>query len=281
MMVTRRALLTIPAAACAAVAFGGDSDDHAAGSVAAPLKLERLAWAGVRLESAGVTLFIDAIAPDPAAGQPGPKLAGGPGRAFALITHHHNDHWDPHALASVLGENGYVVCSQETTPFVPTRLVSVEPTRVYEPVFLTRAGGEFAAFAVPAVDGLGSPQVSWVVDAGGKRLIHCGDTLWHGHWWDISRAYGPFDVALLPINGFRNPQGRFVDEGVPMGMTPEEAAAAAHALRARVAVPIHYGSHGDSSYLEAVDVLQRFKAAALAKGVAVDALSPGDELRLA
>jgi L-ascorbate metabolism protein UlaG (beta-lactamase superfamily) len=280
-MITRRTLLKIPAAAWAGAAFGADAADRGTVPAGASLKLGRLAWAGVRLEVAGITLFIDAIAPDPAAGQPGPQLARGSGRAFALITHHHDDHWDPHALASVLGDRGYVVCSQETLRFVSTRLVGVEPTRLYEPVFLTRGGAEFAAFAVPAVDGLGSPQVSWVVDAAGKRLIHCGDTLWHGYWWDISRAYGPFDVALLPINGFRNPQGRFVDEGVPMGMTPEEAAAAAHALRARLAVPIHYGSHGDSSYLEAVDVLQRFKAAALAKGVAVNALGPGDELLLA
>ena len=278
MTFTRRALLAAPAAAWAVSVAGTDSVDRAVPSAPPTLKLQRLAWAGIRLELAGTTLLIDAIAPHADDGQPGPELTRGPGRTFALITHHHGDHFDPHALAPVLGENGYVVCGDETARLVTTHLVNIEPAQLYEPVFLTRSGGEFAAFAVPAVDGLGSPQVSWVIDAGGKRLIHCGDTLWHGHWWDITRAYGPFDIALVPINGFRNPNGRFLDEGIPMGMTPEQAAAAAHALRARLAVPIHYGLHGDRNYREAPNALQTFKSAALAKGIPVKVLDPGDEL---
>jgi L-ascorbate metabolism protein UlaG (beta-lactamase superfamily) len=210
----------------------------------------------------------------------GPPLQSNGTRAYALVTHHHGDHCDPKALAPLLGESGYLVCYEETGRYVDTRLVRTHFVRLYEPVLLSRDGGEFAAFAVPAVDGLAAPQVSWVLNCGGKRLIHCGDTLWHGYWWDIARAYGPFDVALLPINGFRNPQGRFTDEGMPMGMTPEAAAAAAHILRARVAIPMHYGITGDPSYLEEADPLARFIAAARAKQITVNALKPGEDLLL-
>lgn len=41
--------------------------------------------------------------------------------------------------------------------------------------------GPFTVTAVPALDGLGDPQVSWVVEADGKRLLHGGDTAFHGY----------------------------------------------------------------------------------------------------
>jgi L-ascorbate metabolism protein UlaG (beta-lactamase superfamily) len=144
---------------------------------------------------------------------------------------------------------------------------------------LPRGTAAFAAISVPAVDGLGHPQVSWVIDAGGKRVFHGGDTAWHGYWWDISRAYGPFDLVLLPINGFRQVQGRYTDTGVPMSLTPEQAAAAAHVLRARLAVPIHYGG-SSPGYFEEPDASARFLAAARAKGVSARIVESGAWLDL-
>jgi L-ascorbate metabolism protein UlaG (beta-lactamase superfamily) len=278
--VSRRKLLATSVSALLAPTLASAAAQGASASAGPHVNLRRLAWAGVRLDLANVTLFIDAITPDPDSGQPGPPLTPGGPHTYALVTHHHDDHCDLKALAPLLGESGYLVCYQGSVPFIDQRPVRMHPVPLYEPVFLSRAGGEFAAFAVPAVDGLGTPQVSWVVDAGGRRLIHCGDTLWHGYWWDIARAYGPFDAALLPVNGFRNPQGRFTDTGLPMGMTPEAAAAAAQILGARLAIPIHYGISGDPNYLEEPNALTRFTAAAQRKGVTVRVLQPGEELRL-
>jgi L-ascorbate metabolism protein UlaG (beta-lactamase superfamily) len=277
--VSRRNLLAASVGTLLAPTLGA-STGTAALTADPRLNLTRLAWAGVRLELSGVTLFIDAITPDPQSGQPGPPLTPGGPRTYALVTHHHEDHCDLKALAALLGDSGYLVCFEESARYIDTRSVRTRPVRLYEPVFLSRSGGEFAAFAVPAVDGLGAPQVSWVVDAGGKRLIHCGDTLWHGYWWDIARAYGPFDAALLPVNGFRNPQGRFNDTGIPMGMGPEQAAAAAQVLRARIAIPIHYGISGDPNYLEEAHAVARFADAAGKKGVTVKAIKPGEQLTL-
>ena len=46
--------------------------------------------------------------------------------------------------------------------------------------------GPFTITAVPAVDGFGDPQVSWVIAAAGRRILHAGDTLFHGSWWLIA-----------------------------------------------------------------------------------------------
>jgi L-ascorbate metabolism protein UlaG (beta-lactamase superfamily) len=273
-------LLAAPVAAWAGSAAARVAASSERKDLSSAVTLQRLAWAGVKLELPGVALFVDAIPPDPANGQPGPELSAGEGRNYALVTHHHGDHCDPKALAPLLGSNGYLVCYEETARYFDTRLISVQTTRMYEPVFLSRGAAEFVAFAVPAEDGLGSPQVSWVIDACGRRVIHCGDTRWHGHWWDIARAYGPFDVALLPINAFRQVQGRFTDEGVPMSMTAREAAAAAHVLGAHTAIPIHYGSRGEVSYRQDPNSVQSFLTLAAEKGIRAQAVAPGEVVTL-
>ncbi|MEV8425690.1 MBL fold metallo-hydrolase [Streptomyces niveus] len=45
----------------------------------------------------------------------------------------------------------------------------------------TRDIGPFRITAVPAVDGLGNPQLNWVVEADGQRVFHGGDTMFHGY----------------------------------------------------------------------------------------------------
>ena len=158
--------------------------------------------------------------------------------------------------------------------------IQVQPVELHEPVFFSRSSAELVARAVPAADGLGHPQFAWVIDGGGKRIIHCGDTLWHGYWYEIARAYGPFDAAFLPINGFRQVGGRFIDSGVPMSLTPEQAVSGATILGVRLVVPIHYGNTADKNYFEVADPEANFLRAASARGVATKVLHPGEYLEL-
>lgn len=243
------------------------------------MRVQRLAWAGIRLSVGDVDLFVDARSPNPDDGAPGPALESAAGRRFALATHHHGDHLDLRALAAVLGERGYLVVHDDVARFFDNRIVNIQPVRTYEPVFLSRQGGEFVARCVPASDGFGAPQFSWVIDGGGRRVIHCGDTIWHGGWWDIARSFGPFDAAFVPINGARQVLGRNVDAGQPMVMTPEQAAAAAWVLQARLAVPIHHGG-GSETYIEEPDAEQRFLRAAAAREVVAQVLAPGEIIPL-
>jgi L-ascorbate metabolism protein UlaG (beta-lactamase superfamily) len=180
----------------------------------------------------------------------------------------------------VLGERGHLVAQEDIARLFDNRIVSVQPVRLHEPVLLSRARGEFVARCVPSSDGLGSPQVSWIVDGGGKRIIHCGDTSWHGGWWNIARAYGPFDAAFVPINGFRQSGGMFEHVEQPMSLTPEQAALASQILGARVVVPIHFGSKGDTSYVEESQALARFNDSAKKRGLIPRALAPGEIIAL-
>jgi len=244
------------------------------------LIVRRWAWAGVSFVSGPVEVFIDARAPNAEDDAPGPALESAAARRFALATHHHGDHLDLRALQPLLGERGYLVVHENVARVVDNRVVNVQPARMFEPVYLSRGGQEFVAYAVPASDGLGSPQCSWVLHAGGRRVIHCGDTLWHGAWWDIARAYGPFDAAFLPINGARPLGGNIPDPHLPMVMNAEQAVAAAVALGARLAVPIHYGGESTPEYVQDIDAERRFISAARTQGLATRILRPGEQMDL-
>jgi L-ascorbate metabolism protein UlaG (beta-lactamase superfamily) len=239
------------------------------------LRAQRLAWAGVRLQLGEDTLFLDPLTnPDVWGAALPDRLVppeGGTGARYVLITHRHPDHFDRAAATQALGATGTVVCAPDAAPAVAAAGFRVRSAPPYEPQLL----GDFTATAVPAVDGYGDPQVSWVVAAGGRRVIHCGDSLWHGSWWHIARQLGPFDAAFLPINGARFGWRKPVSD-VPAVLTPEQAVAASVILGARLLVPIHYGMTATDSYAEVPDPVGALRAAAARRRVDVQVLAPGE-----
>jgi L-ascorbate metabolism protein UlaG (beta-lactamase superfamily) len=196
------------------------------------------------------------------------------GDRYVVITHRHPDHFDPAAARKALGTAGSVVCSADVAPAVAAAGFKVRSAPLYEPILL---GDSFTATAVPAVDGYGDAQVSWVVSGGGRRIIHCGDTLWHGSWWHIGRQLGPFDAAFLPINGARFGWRKPVSD-VPAVMTPEQAVAAAVVLGARLLVPIHYGVVGAEGYQEVSLPEAALLRVARERKMAVEIVRPGEWL---
>ena len=267
------------------------------------MKVTWLGWAGVEVHAAGETLVIDPmddahavfapfgdIARDIALPPVTPPTA--PGRALAgLVTHLHRDHADAPALAAALAPGAPVLgpvagyggtmeelgLAQASAELAEAGL-AVEET---EP-WTTRDIGPFRITAVPAVDGSGDPQVSWIVEAEGQRLLHAGDTMWHGFWWRLVHRYGGFDLALLPVNGaeLSFPHRQPASE-LPGAMTPEFAAAAAAALQARLAVPMHYGGYDFAPYYVPVgDEPEAFARAAAERGVTTRTLELGETLDL-
>ncbi len=264
------------------------------------MRLTWLGWAGVELESGDATLVIDPLG-DPAAvfAAFGDRVAGAPlpqvvdasaGRAVAgLVTHLHRDHTDAPALDRALapgapifepaagggGELENLALLQAEAELAATG----RERRQFEPWESTTVG-PFTVTALPAVDGFGDPQVAWLVEADGVRVLHLGDTLFHGSWWRMARRHGPFDVVLLPVNGTvaRFPHRRPASP-LPAVLTPEQAAVAAEVLGARLAIPMHSeGYEIDGIYAPVANPSARFKAEAEGRGVARQVLMVGESI---
>jgi L-ascorbate metabolism protein UlaG (beta-lactamase superfamily) len=238
------------------------------------LRIQRLAWAGIRLQLPQATLLIDPLVNTDAWGaalkDPLIPVTDAIGDTYVLITHAHSDHFDPMAVADALGKGGVLVHPAGTNPRPLPQAARAWPGVPWEPQLL----GDFTATAVPGSDGYGDPQMSWVVSAGGRRIFHGGDTLWHGHWWRIGRQFGPFDAAFLPVNGARFGWRKPVS-GLPGVLTPEQAVAAATILGARRLVPIHYGVSGMEEYVEVEDPIGRLRKAARETSIEIQPMTPG------
>jgi L-ascorbate metabolism protein UlaG (beta-lactamase superfamily) len=262
------------------------------------VRIRRLGWAGLELESQGQTIVIDLLQDASsmerfvgAPHEPLPAPAAARGTVIgALLSHLHADHADAGALAAALADGAPVLRpaqSHDADPLAEIALAGAEDgltawrlrQRHVRPGDSIRIG-PFTCTAVRAVDGSGDPQVSWVVAADGLRILHAGDTMMHGFWWRIAMAHGPFDAAFLPVNGaVLDLPHRQPSSGRPAAMTPEDAVGAAAALAAGVLVPIHYGAfHLPPAYDAVQDVPRRLLAAARERGVAVQIVAPGDEV---
>jgi L-ascorbate metabolism protein UlaG (beta-lactamase superfamily) len=113
-------------------------------------------------------------------------------------------------------------------------------------------------------------------------VLHLGDTVFHGSLWRIAQRHGPFDVVLVPINGaivdFPHRQPPSPSAVV---LDPEQAALVGEMLGASTVVPIHYdGFEMAPWYRPADDAKERFLRAGATRGYAVQALEPGESLRL-
>ncbi|MEA2126036.1 MAG: hypothetical protein QOI80_2818 [Solirubrobacteraceae bacterium] len=250
--------------------------------------IRRLGFAGLQLTSGKTSVVIDVLTD---MGGLSSFIGSGPGALpepapaqLALVTHLHRDHADPDAIRAALVPGGRVLrpAPMEGGRMETAALAEAEaglagiPQQVVTE-WETVTEGPFTITAVPAVDGFGDPQVSYVVEADGFRILHGGDTLFHGSWWIIAIRCGPLDIAFLPVNGavcdfpHRQPAS-----GLPATMDPLQAATAASLLQARRVVPIHYGLDAPSVYVETSDAPNRLADAARAAGVEPLLVAPGE-----
>lgn len=268
------------------------------------MKVRWLGWAGVEVEAEGAVVVIDPLA-DPGAtfaalgeqarGAELPTVVApeAQGSAIAgLISHLHRDHADAGALAEALAADASV-----HEPAWPggedlENLALAQASHELERAGLGRRAvetwerlelGPFALTALPAVDGLGDPQLSWLVEADGRRVLHLGDTVFHGYWWRMARRHGPFDVVFAPING---PAVDFPHLQPPSplaaAMEPEQAALAGELLGAGTLVPMHYdGYEIEPWYRPVARAAERFAAAAEGRPYETRPLEVGESFELA
>ncbi|MEV4443155.1 MBL fold metallo-hydrolase [Streptomyces sp. NPDC049577] len=249
-------------------------------SSATAVSVRRLAWAGVELTAGNDRVVIDALknTADLAAFQgmprrPMPDIGAPEGvRTHAFITHLHPDHCDRLLLAEIAGSEGSTVgCHTPIVDVLAGMGVTAIPQKMGEP----REIGPFTVIPVASHDWRGDDQVAWIVETSDLRVIHFGDTIWHGKWWEIAREYGPFDIAFLPIAGVLTRRDGFTPTNQPATLTPEQAVEAAVVLKASTACAIHYDLFNNPPYYtEQHDVRGRFLRAAQARGI--HAVAPGD-----
>jgi L-ascorbate metabolism protein UlaG (beta-lactamase superfamily) len=262
------------------------------------MHLRWLGWAGVELETDGATIVVDPLvdaagtfaAFGDAARQADLPTVHAPaaGRAATgLVSHLHRDHTDAGALTAALEPGATVHHPAAVEPDGNPALAQAEheltsaglPRRAVA-TWETVAEGPFTCTALPAVDGLGDPQVAWLVEAGGHRVLHLGDTVFHGAWWQMVRRAGPFDIVFAPINGavvdFPHQQPA---SPLPAAMDPEQGALAGELLGAATVVPMHYGGYSlDPYYRPIPDALERFERAARSRPYRIAPLLPGEQL---
>jgi L-ascorbate metabolism protein UlaG (beta-lactamase superfamily) len=266
------------------------------------MKARWLGWAGVEIEADGAALVIDPLADagatfaalgDGATEVELPTVTAPAARAAVagLVSHLHRDHADAGALAAAVAPGATVHEPAWPGGDTAENLALAQASAELEQAGLDRRqeepwerieAGPFAITALPAVDGLGDPQLSWLVEAEGCRVLHLGDTIFHGYWWRMARRHGPFDLVFAPVNGavidFPHLQPPTT---MAATMEPEQAAIAGDLLRARVVAPMHYGGfRADPWYRPIDDAARRFEAAAAGRSFAARVLNPGESLEL-
>ena len=266
------------------------------------MRLTWLGWAGVELEAGDATVVVDPLQDAGAVFAPlGERAAAGPlppvvpahaGRAVAgLVTHLHRDHADAGALAAALAPGAPVLeppagggdaLDELALAQADHELTAAGLERRRVAAWASVTAGPFTLTALPAADGTGDPQVAWLVEAGGVRVLHLGDTMAHGGWWRMAHRHGPFDVVLVPVNGavVAFPHRRPASP-LPVVLDPAQAALAARILGARLAIPIHAEGYEAAGLYEPVpDAAARFADAAAEHGVPVRILDLGETMQV-
>ncbi|MBR2288807.1 MAG: MBL fold metallo-hydrolase [Clostridia bacterium] len=164
---------------------------------------------------------------------------------FILGTHDHTDHIDRPSWkvwAKTMPKAQFVAPRPHFSSLVQDgipadRLIPVDAGETY-------TFGDITLHPLPAAHEFLSPDeeghypcLQYVLSGGGIRIYHAGDTLRYEGMLPKLLALGPFDVALLPINGR---DGRRYRSNCIGNMTFQEAADLAGALEPRLTLPGHW-----------------------------------------
>lgn len=157
-------------------------------------------------------------------------------------SHNHTDHLDAETLLPLIAQNPNIqfIIPEANRAFVCERLACSTDF----PVGLNDGDGieiqGFKIIGVPAAhnalerDNLGRCKyMGFVVEFGGYRVYHSGDTLWYDDMVEILKPF-EVDVAFLPING-NKPERK-----VAGNLNAEEAARLGKEIGAKLVIPHHY-----------------------------------------
>jgi N-acyl-phosphatidylethanolamine-hydrolysing phospholipase D len=115
---------------------------------------------------------------------------------------------------------------------------------------------------------------SWAILGRSQRLFFAGDTGYYGGFREIGERLGPFGLALIPVGGYYA-----WGEQHPNHVNPEEAVQVFEDVRARLMVPMHWGTF-DMNREPFREPPDRLLAEALRRGLEerIALLSPGQTI---
>jgi L-ascorbate metabolism protein UlaG (beta-lactamase superfamily) len=191
-----------------------------------------------------------------------------------LISHEHYDHLDVPSLRKIDPSVPVIAPNGAEPALSRARREHVRTIAVGEEVDL----GGVSVRATPAEHagggGLRKGEAVGYLLLGSATVYFAGDT----DLFDGMAELGPVDLGLLPVWGW----GPTLGSG---HLDPERAAAAVALLRARVAVPIHWGTYRPlhvrrGEYLTDPPVAFRAAVAQTAPETRVEILQPGETLEV-
>ena len=170
--------------------------------------------------------------------EPGITVKDLPAIDLVLVTHAHFDHLDKKSLRAVASDQPIVVPEHVGSLVEGLGFNRVQELKRWETMEL----GSLKITLTPAYHwgarllhdrhrGFGG----FLIEYAGRTIFHCGDSAWFEGFSEIGGKSG-IDIALLPIGAYDAPSGRDVH------MNPEEALRAFQALKARLMIPMHYGT---------------------------------------
>lgn len=217
------------------------------------MNIQKLNWAGIKLECADKTVLIDAVENFkpyfPVLGEPLTPLVAFSQSLKAdyyLFTHLHLDHFDVGVIKQCLNADGKIIAykkHENAIANLPFERVLLDNDEIFEE-------NGICFKAVYSLDGIGEEQIAWIVSHGDTKIFHGGDTIWHSQFWRLGKENAGITHAFLPINGaVVNFQLVGLEySSVPASLTPEQAFNAAKLLHAAQLVPIHYGKFATPLY---------------------------------
>lgn len=208
---------------------------------------------GLKICVNGTTVFVDYFATDfPGRMTPVPIAAGAVKGVDAFLgTHNHLDHIDHdawRAWATACPEARFVFPSMHRQSVLDdgipeARLLAIDAGQSVQ-------AGDITIHAIPAAHEFLSPDdrgrypaLQYIIEGGGRRIYHAGDTLRYEGMLSLLKAFGPIDAALLPVNGRDGARYRRDCIG---NMTFQEAADLAGELQCGLALPGHWDMFADN-----------------------------------
>lgn len=200
------------------------------------------------VQLAGVNMVVDPIWAKAISGvvprrsAPGVSLKDLPRIDVVLVTHNHRDHMDAPTLRH-FSKAPLAVVPQGLGPSMRALgYTNITQMEWWQTIAVGNASITFVPSQHWSRRGVADTNETlwggYVMEGGGKRVYHTGDTAYFDGFKEIARRCGSPDAALLPIGAY-DPEWFMRRQH----MNPEDALHAAQDLDARRILPMHWGTY--------------------------------------